>query len=138
MRFLIQYIHLNFHSFLGFQHGSSSSVKAIMPLLATLPLAIGFKFFWFLIALLLYPKSKIFAYQTNFREDVGKSFLSVDTYIVCTPAPFCRRWGGGGVEPPTKFSKRGGGLRGPQLLEGVAGKEGVTFFREGLQFSHKK
>ena len=39
-------------------------------------------------------------------------------------------WGGvGGVEPPTKFSKRGGGLRGPQLLEGVAGKEGVTFFR---------
>ena len=101
-----------------------------MPLLATLPLAIGFKFFWFLIALLLYPKSKIFAYQTNFREDVGKSFLSAHTYIVCTPAPFCRRWGG--VEPPTKFSKRGGGLRGPQLLEGVAGKEGVTFFRGGV------
>ena len=36
----------------------------------------------------------------------------------------------GGVEPPTKFSKRGGGgLTGPQLLEGVARKEGVTFFR---------
>ena len=35
---------------------------------------------------------------------------------------------GGRVEPPTKFSKRGG-LTGPQLLEGVAGKEGVTFFR---------
>ena len=43
---------------------------------------------------------------------------------------------GRGVEPPTKFSKRGG-LTGPQLLEGVARKEGVTFFREGLQFSHK-
>ena len=28
-------------------------------------------------------------------------------------------------EPPTKFSKSGG-LTGPQLLEGVAGKEGVS------------
>ena len=44
--------------------------------------------------------------------------------IVGTP-PFCR---GGEVEPPTKFSKRGS-LTGPQILEGVAGKEGVTFFR---------
>ena len=35
---------------------------------------------------------------------------------------------GGRVEPPTKFSKRGG-LTGPQLLEGVAGKEGGDFFR---------
>ena len=43
---------------------------------------------------------------------------------------------GGRVEPPTKFSKRGG-LTGPQLLEGVAGKEGVTLIRQGLQFSHK-
>ena len=36
--------------------------------------------------------------------------------------------GGGGVEPPTNFSKRWG-LIGPQRLEGVAGKEGVTFFK---------
>ena len=34
-------------------------VKAIMPLSATLPLAIGLKCFWFLIELLLYPKSTI-------------------------------------------------------------------------------
>ena len=40
--------------------------------------------------------------------------------------------GRGGVEPPTKFS-----TFKPQLLEEVAGKEAVTFFR-GLQFSHKK
>ena len=41
--------------------------------------------------------------------------------------------GGGGVEPPTKFSIRGGeGLTGSQFVEGVAGKrEGVTFFRDG-------
>ena len=52
--FFIQDLHLNFHSFLGFQHGSDSSVKAIMRLSATLPLAIGLKCFWFLIALLLY------------------------------------------------------------------------------------
>ena len=43
---------------------------------------------------------------------------------------------GGGVEPPTKFSKREG-LAGPQLLEGGCWeREGD--FREGLQFSHKK
>ena len=46
------------------------------------------------------------------------------------PLPFC--WG---VEAPTKFSKRGG-LTGHKLLEGIAGKEWVTFFREG-QCSHK-
>ena len=30
MNFFIRYLHLNFHSFLRFQHGSGSSVKAIM------------------------------------------------------------------------------------------------------------
>ena len=43
--------------FLGFQHESGLSVKAIMPLSATLPLATGLKSFCFLKALLLYPKS---------------------------------------------------------------------------------
>ena len=43
---------------------------------------------------------------------------------------------GGGVEPPTKFSKSGG-LTRPQLLEGVAGKEGVTFFMAGCNFHIK-
>ena len=42
---------------------------------------------------------------------------------MCTPP-----LSAGGVEPPTKSLKRGG-LTGPQLWEGVAGKEGVTFFR---------
>ena len=44
--------------------------------------------------------------------------------------------GGGGVETPTKFSKRGG-LTGPQLLEGVAGKEGGDFFQGGCNFHIK-
>ena len=51
----------------------------------------------------------------------------------CTPLPFLLR----GVDPPTKFSKRGEGLTGSQYLEGVAGKDGVTFFR-GVKFFHKK
>ena len=40
------------------------------------------------------------------------------------------------VEPPTKFSKMGGGgsLTRPQLWEGVAGKEGGNFSGGGLQF----
>ena len=45
---------------------------------------------------------------------------------------------GWGVEP-IKFSERED-LTGPLFLEGeeVAGKEGVTFFRGGLQFLRKK
>ena len=43
----------------------------------------------------------------------------------------------GGVEPPTKFWKREGGLTASQFLEGVAGKERMPFFGEGLQFLHK-
>ena len=43
--FFVQDLHLNFYSFLGFQHGSGSSVKAIMPLSVTLSLAIGLKCF---------------------------------------------------------------------------------------------
>ena len=44
MSFFIQDLHLNFHSFLGFQHGSGLSVKAIMLLPAALPLVIGLNF----------------------------------------------------------------------------------------------
>ena len=45
-----------------------------------------------------------------------------------------------GVEPPTKFSKRGGGLDRPQLLEGCWERAGDLFQggEGGLQFSHKK
>ena len=60
--------------------------------------------------------------------------------IVCT-LPFC--WGGEGLSLQPNFQK-GGGLIGPQLLQGVAGKEGVTIFGEGggvgglAIFTHKK
>ena len=43
----------------------------------------------------------------------------------------------GGVEPSTKFSKRGS-LTGPQLWEGVAGKEGGNFFQGGVAIFTKK
>ena len=78
MSFFVQYLHLNFHSVLVFQNGSGSSVKAIMPLSATLPLAIGLDFFWFLIALLLYLKSAI----------LGLSFL--DPKDLCISNQFSR------------------------------------------------
>ena len=42
------------------------------------------------------------------------------------PLPPCAQ--GGGVEPPTKFSKRGG-LTGSQLLQEGSWERGVTFFR---------
>ena len=78
MSFFIQDLHLNFHSILGFRRGSGPSVKAIIPLSVTLPLAIGLKSFWFLIALLLYPKSTI----------LGISFL--DPKDLCLPNQFSR------------------------------------------------
>ena len=43
----------------------------------------------------------------------------------------------GRVEPPTKFSKRGG-LTGPQFLEGGCWERGEWLFSGRLQFSHKK
>ena len=45
---------------------------------------------------------------------------------------------GGGVEPPTKFSEKGGGLTGPQLLEGVCWERGGDFFQWGWNFQPKK
>ena len=42
-----------------------------------------------------------------------------------------------GVEPPTKFSKIVG-VTDSQFLRGVAGKEGVRFFKGEVQFLHKK
>ena len=45
---------------------------------------------------------------------------------------------GMGVEPPTKLSNGEGVLTGPELLEGVPGKEGVFFRRGGLIFTEKK
>ena len=46
---------------------------------------------------------------------------------------------GGGVEPPTKFSKKkGGGLTGPQLLEGGCWERGGEFFQRGCNFHTKK
>ena len=44
---------------------------------------------------------------------------------------------GEGVEPPTKFLKREGGLTGPQLLEGGCWERGGCIFSRGLQFSHR-
>ena len=79
MSFFIQDLHLNFHSFLGFQHGSGSSVKAIMlPTISSITISDWFEFFWFVIALLLYRKSAI----------LGLSFL--DPKDLCLPNQFSR------------------------------------------------
>ena len=99
VEFFIQYSHLNFHSFSRFQHGSGLSVKAIMPLSATLPLAIGLKFFWFLIALLLYPKSAILAILALSFLDPKDLYLSNQLSrgswqmhsVSCTYLTWCQR-----------------------------------------------
>ena len=110
--FFIQDLHLNFHSFLGFQHGSGSSVKAIMLLSAALPLAIDLNFCLFVIASLLYRKSashtsiiyclilKIFVYQTNFQKHSISTYLTwcqrrnwvtsmIDLTLIFNPSYVC-------------------------------------------------
>ena len=67
----------------------------------------------------------------KFREVKQSSLIH---NIVGTPSPFCR--GGRGWDPNQVFKK--GGLTGPQLLEGVAGKEGVTFSRGVAIFTKNK
>ena len=70
-------------------------------------------------------------------EKSCKAFPSV--FIVCTPPPpfLMGGAGGGGVEPPTKFSKRGG-LTGTQFLEGGYWEIGCSFLQGGVQFFDKK
>ena len=53
-----------------FQHGSGSSVMAIMRLSATLTLAICLNCFWFVILLLLYPKSAILGLTFHDSKDL--------------------------------------------------------------------
>ena len=58
-------------------------------------------------------------------------------YIVCTLPPAFLQ--GRGVEFPTKFSKRGGGLgRTSAFRGGLLRKRGGYFRAGGLQLSHKK
>ena len=73
-------------------------------------------------------------HRNIFIDNINKQLHSVQPPPL-PPWPFLLEDGGGGVKLPTKFSKRG--FRGSQFWEGVAGKEGVTFFR-GLQFCHKR
>ena len=72
--------------------------------------------------------------------EVIKVFLGTIHFDVHTEGPYCARppFLLGEVELPTKFSKRERGLTGLQFLEGVAGNDGVTFFRVGVQFLDKK
>ena len=44
---------------------------------------------------------------------------------------------GEGDERPIKFSKKGGAWEDFNFDSGVGGKEGLTFFRGGLQFRKK-
>ena len=76
----------------------------------------------------------IFTSQRRPHSLPGMVFLLTLNYHSGQPRPLSA---GRRVEPATKFSKRRC-LIGPQLLEGVAGKEEGTFFKWGLQFSHKK
>ena len=54
--------------------------------------------------------------------------------IACTPSLSA---GSGGIEPPNKFSKKGGGLTGSQFLEEGCWERGGDFFQGGCSFYKK-
>ena len=73
-----------------------------------------------------------------FLRVVFLALIEKSLYSQCAPPPltlFFRE--GVGVEPPTKFSKRGG-LTRPQLLEEVSWKRGDDFFQVGNFNFHMK
>ena len=55
--------------------------------------------------------------------------------IVCTPSPPPLFVLGSRLASDKIFKKMGGGLTRYRFLEGVVGKEGVTFFRAGEVFA---
>ena len=75
----------------------------------------------------------ILIFFTCFISKSSSIHFFIRTIILCTP-PLSAGVvvGGGGVQPPTKFSKRGGGLGKTSTFRGG------DFFSGGLQFSHKK
>ena len=85
MSFVIHDLPLNFHSFLGFPHGSGSSVKEIMLLSAVLPLAIDLNFLVCNNIIIISKEPyldyfssilKISAYQTSFQKRSVSAYLT--------------------------------------------------------------
>ena len=74
---------------------------------------------------------------TNF-DKVGEKKITPSVPLDSTYRSVHRPISARGVEPATKFSKRGS-FKGPQLLEKVDWKEGDDFFQgKGSNFFHKK
>ena len=66
----------------------------------------------------------------------SSSTLFKNNRVVYTTPTFSKEEGRLNLQP--NFQKRGGGLTGPQLLEGGCWERGGDFFHRGLQFSHKR
>ena len=83
-------------------------------------------------------KYKVTQRVFSFKKKTRLTVINMHSKLLISHSVHSPLSDGGKVEPPTKFSKRAS-LTGPQLLEGFAGKEGVTLFwwGPGVQFSHK-
>ena len=79
-------------------------------------------------------KSSGCAVSNKLIYDPSLKFASLSQNYSVHPLPLSA--GGRGVEPLTKFEKRGD-LKGPQLLEGGCWERGSDFF-QGVQLSHNK
>ena len=81
-------------------------------------------------------KYKVAQRVLSFKKKTRLTVMNMHSKLLNSHSVHPPLSGGECIEPPTKFSKRGG-LTGPQLLEGVAGKDGVTLFRDGCSFHIK-
>ena len=82
----------------------------------------------------IFKKRGYLAEPQLFRSDFQ---LMSRAYTVCNPPLFLLGGGGGGgVGWGSNFQPNF--QKGPQLLERVGGKEGMTYFRGAMQFPHTK
>ena len=67
----------------------------------------------------------------SFKKKIKFSVTNIDSKLLNNHSvhPPLSSGGGGVIEPPTKFSKKRGGLTGPQLLEEICWERGSNFIQ---------
>ena len=81
-------------------------------------------------SILLKPKAINSTWSFSFKFQAYQGFRSIWAAVIVCNLPFLL--GGRGIEPPNKFSKRGGGLDRTSTFRGVCWERGGYFFFRGI------
>ena len=85
---------------------------------------------FFKSSILLKPKAINSIWSFSFKFQAYQGFRSIWPAVIVCNLPFLL--GGRGIEPPNKFSKRGGGLDRTSTFRGVCWERGGYFFFRGI------